>query len=280
MRLVLLLAAIATISLSSLALAATVHWDYHSHGGAEGWGELVDAATGQPAYPDCDLRSQSPVNIENVAPRSGGLSVKYLESPLAVLNNGHTIQVAYAPGSSLTFGGKTYTLLQFHFHAPSEHEMNVNRSPLEMHLVHQAPDGEFAVLGVMIVEGSGNAAFQKVLDLMPRQEGTSSTSGTVDALELLPDSFAHYAYDGSFTTPPCTEGVKWKVLHQPIEASASQIATFRSLEFLHHDDEFIGNARPVQPLNGRLGDTTVPVPARVTPPNTGDGGLKYVTKAR
>ena len=244
MRLVALSAAIVVLFAATIAVAATVHWDYHSHGGAEGWGELIDPAAGQLAFPDCDLASQSPVNIEGVAPRSGNLSVAYLDSPLAVLNNGHTIQVNYAPGSSLTFDGKTYALLQFHFHAPSEHEIDGSQTPLEMHLVHQAADGEFAVLGVMIVEGPGNAAFQKVLNQMPHQEGLPSTTGTINALALLPDNFEHYAYDGSFTTPPCTEGVKWRVLHYPIEASPQQIAAFRSLEFLNHDDDF--TATPAQ----------------------------------
>jgi len=271
MRLVALSAAIVVLFAATIAVAATVHWDYHSHGGAEGWGELIDPAAGQLAFPDCDLGSQSPVNIEGVAPRSGNLSVAYLDSPLAVLNNGHTIQVNYAPGSSLTFDGKTYALLQFHFHAPSEHEIDGSQTPLEMHLVHQAADGEFAVLGVMIVEGLGNPAFQKVLDLMPHQEGLSSTTGTINVLDLLPDNFEHYAYDGSFTTPPCTEGVKWRVLAHPIKVSGTQIAAFRSLEFLKHDDDFIGNARPVQPLNGRLGAT--PSAPRITAPNTGDAGL-------
>ena len=217
------------------------------------------------------LQSQQPVAREHRRCRTalGNLSVAYLESPLAVLNNGHTIQVNYAPGSSLTFDGKTYALLQFHFHAPSEHEIDGSQTPLEMHLVHQAADGEFAVLGVMIVEGLSNAAFQKFLDRCPIRKALHPPPARSTPSHCYPTISSTTPTTGSFTTPPCTEGVKWSPPH-PIEVSGGQIAAFRSLEFLNHDGEFIGNARPVQPLNGRLGAT--PSSPRITAPNTGDGG--------
>jgi carbonic anhydrase len=127
----------------------------------------------------------------------------------------------------------------------------------------------------MIVPGNLNHAFQDVLTAMPRDVGEEEADAEINAADLLPDDLSFWTYDGSFTTPPCTEGVKWHVLYEPITVSLQQVAAFRSLDFLHHDGEFAGNARPVQPLNGRLGaDATddVDMPA-ITPPSTGSAGL-------
>jgi carbonic anhydrase len=260
-------AAIVLAGVTAPVAAEPPHWDYSSHGGADGWGELTEEGSDDAAFPDCNFAEQSPVNIEGVTPLDSGLSVDYEPTPLDVVNNGHTIQVNYKAGSAMVVDGKTYELLQFHFHSPSEHELDGNQTPLEGHFVHQSADGEYAVLGVMIVAGNPNAAFQEVLDVMPEEEGEVSADGSIEGDDLLPESLSYYAYDGSFTTPPCTEGVKWHVLSEPIEASLVQIAEFRSLEFLSHEGEFVGNARPVQPLNGRLG-----TPA-ITPPSTGNAGL-------
>ena len=94
----------------------------------------------------------------------------------------------------------------------------------------------------------------------------------IDAAGLLPAALSYHAYDGSFTTPPCTEGVKWYVLSEPVSVSLHQVAAFRALPFLDHEGEFVGNARPVQPLNGRLG-TDVGATPPITPPSTGSAGL-------
>ena len=260
---------------SLVKAAEDVHWDYYSHGGGDGWGELTEEGSDEPAFPHCNLIEQSPVNIPLDAPLSGGLSVDYHPARLAVLNNGHTIQVNYEPGSTMTVDGKTYNLRQFHFHTPSEHEIDGDQTALEAHFVHQAKDGEYAVLGVMIVPGNANAAFQAVLDVMPHEEGEEETDDQIDGAHLLPGDLSFWAYDGSFTTPPCTEGVKWHVLYEPITVSLQQVAAFRSLPFLSHEGEFVGNARPVQPLNGRLGATApdgFDMPA-ITPPSTGNAGL-------
>jgi carbonic anhydrase len=110
---------------------------------------------------------------------------------------------------------------------------------------------------------------------MPHEEGEEEADAEINGEDLLPDDRSYWAYDGSFTTPPCTEGVKWHVLYEPVTVSLQQVAAFRSLEFLHHDGEFVGNARPVQPLNGRLG---VEEPGSggtptIKPPSTGNAGL-------
>jgi carbonic anhydrase len=251
------------------------HWDYHTHGGGDAWGELPEQGSDQLAYPDCNLAQQSPIDIPIDAPLSHRLSLSYRPTPLAVVNNGHTIQVNHEDASTMSVDGKTYDLLQFHFHAPSEHAIEGDRTVMEAHFVHQAGDGEFAVLGVMVVPGTANPAFGDILDVMPHEEGTVAADAKIDAAHLLPDDLSYWAYNGSFTTPPCTEGVKWHVLYEPITVSLSQLADFRDLPFLRHDGEFVGNARPVQPLNGRLAAANkaeADQPA-ITPPSTGNAGL-------
>jgi len=268
------LGAVATRAGAPASAAEEPHWDYHSHGGAGGWDELTEA--GVPAFPDCSLGRQSPIDIPRRAPVSEGLTVDYRETKLAVLNNGHTIQVSYESGSTMTTGGKTYHLLQFHFHSPSEHWIDGRPAALEAHFVHQADDGEYAVLGVLMNQGDANAAFQAVIDVMPDAEATVNASRSISAAGFLPRALAYYGYDGSFTTPPCTEGVKWHVLTESIGVSQDQISRFQALPFLNHDSAFLGNARPVQPLNGRLGVPQTPGATggvTVRPPRTGSAGL-------
>jgi carbonic anhydrase len=252
--------------------AQPVHWDYYTDGGAEAWGSLMEPGSDALAFPDCNLSQQSPIDVPRRAPVSTELRLDYRPTPLVVVNNGHTVEVTYAPGSTLSFDGKTYALRQFHFHSPSEHLVHGQDSPLEAHFVHQAADGELAVIGVLIEAGSPNAAFEQVLDVMPVHEGRVHSSDVIDAAGFMPADLAHYAYDGSLTTPPCSEGVRWKLLRQPITASEEQIARFRALPALNHDGVFTGNARPVQPLNGRLGSPIETPP--IQPPNTGSAGFK------
>ncbi len=247
------------------------HWDYAQHGGAEAWGELT-TEDGAPAYPDCNAAEQSPVDIPAVALFNESLRVDHAPGPFEVVNNGHTIQVNVEPGSSMTVDGKTYDLLQFHFHSPSEHEIAGEQTVLAAHFVHRAADGEYAVLGAMIVPGNANDTFGTVLAAMPKEEGKAESDTSITLADLLPADLAHWAYDGSFTTPPCTERVQWYVLAEPVTVSLQQAAEFRSLAFLHHEGEYVGNARPVQPLNGRHGSPESDAPV-ITPPSTGSAGL-------
>lgn len=262
-------AAISLLATSAAAQAEEPHWDYANHGGAGHWAELLNPVTAALAYPDCAFAEQSPIDIPALAASGRAeLVPAYQSSRLAVLNNGHTVQVNYERGSSLTVDGKLYTLLQFHFHAPSEHAIGGRTAELEVHLVHRAADGEYAVLGVMMVAGRHSAAFQDILDAVPEHHSVTGTNLGTDATAFLPPALTHYEYQGSFTTPPCTEGVRWLVLATPIEVSAEQVAAFRALDILSHDGEFVGNARPVQPLNSRLEGRP-----SVSPPSTGSAGL-------
>ena len=161
------------------------------------------------------------------------------------INNGHTIQVDYVGANTLTLGSVQYQLVQYHFHGPSEHTVDGKHFPMEMHMVHKAADGRLAVVGVLIAEGVHNKAFEPLWANLPAQKGarTHFPAIKVNVDALLPGTRTSYRYAGSLTTPPCTEGVSWIVLTNPIQLSAGQIGAFTRL--VKH------NNRPVQMLNGR-----------------------------
>ena len=227
-------------------------WHYEGAEGPEHWSTL------SPAFATCGAgRSQSPIDITDPSPAGGAAPVgmSFPPSMLKVahhahvadgINNGHTIQINYGDDAdTLTLGGDAYKLAQYHFHGPSEHTIKGKRSAMEMHLVHKAQSGALAVVGVLIDEGAHNAAFDPVWANLPAQKGieTHYAAVTVDVDALLPTIRTSYRYDGSLTTPPCSEGVKWIVMTTPIQLSADQI---RAFTHIIHD-----NSRPTQPRNGR-----------------------------
>lgn len=217
-------------------------WGYGAENGPAVWGRLSED------YRLCDEgRRQSPIDLADASPkRSPEVIFNYRSSPLTVVNNGHTVQVDYSEGSSMEIEGARYELLQFHFHSPSEHTLSGESLEMEMHLVHQNADsGELAVVGALVRRGSENAALAPVWENIPAAAGEPRRVDgvSINAEDLLPSERLFYRYDGSLTTPPCSEGVKWFVLTTPIEMSAAQIETFRSV--------INGNNRPVQPLNER-----------------------------
>jgi carbonic anhydrase len=165
-----------------------------------------------------------------------------------MIDNGHTIQMTYEPGSSLVMAGAEFKLVQFHFHAPSEHTLNGRHLPLEIHLVHTGPDGAPAlVVGVLVKSGRANEALEVTFRNLPHREGqTSEPAGAmIDAAALLPQNHAVFGYTGSLTTPPCTEGVQWRVFRESIEMSPKQISAYTSVSGLRR------TARPLQPLGDR-----------------------------
>lgn len=219
------------------------HWDYTGHAGAGHWGELDDA------FATCKLgQAQSPIDIRTRGAVHGELPAigfGYAAGSAEVVNNGHTVQVNLPEGGTVKLAGGEYKLLQFHFHTPSEERVDGRAFPLVAHLVHKSEVGELAVVGVLFKLGKANAALQKVFDAMPREAGAKAAlAGGFDAAALLPRHQGYWAFEGSLTTPPCSEGVKWQVLRQPVELSRAQLAAFRKL--------YPMNARPVQPLNGRV----------------------------
>jgi len=229
------------LGLGRSARADTVHWTYHGEEGPEHWGEL------SPDFHTCSIGTQqSPIDLTGpVRVSQDGLTVNWQPLPLDhVVNNGHTIQVNCPPGSTIQAGGRSYTLLQFHFHHPSEHKLAGRAFPLEVHFVHRSEAGDLAVLGVFFTEGAENATLAPIWAAMPHQAGEADGHATVNPAALLPAAHDHFHYAGSLTTPPCSETVSWYVLRQPVEASAAQIGAFAAL--------FDNNARPTQPVNRRF----------------------------
>jgi carbonic anhydrase len=224
------------------------HWTYEGEEGPEHWGEL------DPTYEMCSAgKEQSPIDV--VEPTDGDLAdiaVSYQPiSPMRIVNNGHTIQVNVDPGSSITLDGVQYELAQFHFHTPSEHLIAGQPQEMELHLVHKSAEGQLAVVGIMLNEGQANTALAPVFDNMPATAGAEqSVTAMLDPTTFFPAATSTYRYMGSLTTPPCTEGIHWNLLTQPVDISAEQIEAFKAL--------FAMNARPPQGLNERevVKDTT------------------------
>jgi carbonic anhydrase len=245
---VLLAIILANVVLAQDAAPPPAHWTYEGEEGPEHWGEL------DPNYTLCaDGRAQSPINLSTVQGADlTDIVFNYSPSALNIFNNGHTIQVNYDAGSSITYNETEYSLLQFHFHHPSEHTVDGESFDMELHLVHADAKGNLAVVGILINGGeSDNETLASVFANLPSEAGEPQpTELSVNASDFLPASHLYDTYSGSLTTPPCSQGVRWLVLTQPIELSEAQLESFTTL--------FEGNARPVQPLNNRdlLADET------------------------
>lgn len=212
---------------------ATTHWDYNLHG-PSCWGEFAQ---------ECQKgHLQSPIDIKSKThlPLKGSLVLKMNEdvhSTAEVVDNGHAIQVNVKDGGKLHLDGRDYTLVQFHFHGHSEHTIDGKQFALEGHLVHKSADGKLAVVGVMFIEGKNNPLLDNVL-------GSIGRATRIDPQDLLPaDKKHYYHYVGSLTTPPCTEGVQWYILKQPVTASKDQISDMRQ----YYDKNF----RAPQPVYDR-----------------------------
>lgn len=216
------------------------HWGYEGEHGPDHWGMMSKD------YAACsEGKQQSPINI--TATESADLAdivFNYKTSELHVLNNGHTVQVNYDSGSSITIDGVQYNLIQFHFHTPSEHTINGKSFGNELHLVHKNDKGELAVVGVLIEEGKENPAFKAIWSNLPKKANEKKdVKVAIDAAQLLPETKSFYRYMGSLTTPPCSESVNWNVLKTPIQMSKKQIEAIQKI--MHK------NNRPVQPMHDR-----------------------------
>jgi len=224
------------------AFAAGAHWDYRGSHGPTHWGDL-DAA----AETCAKGAQQSPIDIRNaVVTALPALQFSYGSVAPAIVNNGHTVQVNLPPGNALTLDGHRYELLQFHFHTPSEEHIQGKPAAMVAHFVHRDAEGHLAVVAALIQPGKANAGFESVLAHLPAHAGETLTVDglALDLAALLPAEQGYYDFEGSLTTPPCSEGVHWLVLKQPVTVSATAIRKFRAL--------YAANARPVQPLNGRV----------------------------
>jgi carbonic anhydrase len=219
----------------------SAHWEYEGENGPNNWAKL------DPDFATCAKgERQSPIDIRDglrldVPP----IQFNYSPSLFRIVDNGHTIQVVVG-GSSIQVIGKTYELVQFHFHRPSEERVNGQTYDMVAHLVHKSADGKLAVVAVLLEIGKANPVVKTLWDHLPleKNDEVASPTAVIDINQLLPENRGYYTYMGSLTTPPCTEGVTWLVLKQPVAISTEQMAVFARL--------YRNNARPIQPANARL----------------------------
>lgn len=219
----------------------STHWSYSGENGPQAWGELT------PEFAACAKGTrQSPIDIRGgIAVDLEAIAFDYRASGFAVIDNGHTVQVNVAPGNSIQVLGRRFELLQFHFHRPSEERIDGRQFDMVVHLVHKDLDGRLAVIAVMLERGSVHPLVQAVWNNLPLEKGEEvAARATIDLNHLLPQQRGYYTYMGSLTTPPCTEGVLWMVMQQPVTASPEQIGIFARL--------YPMNARALQSASGRL----------------------------
>lgn len=221
------------------------HWSYEGADGPAHWGPL------DPAYAACSIGTeQSPIDIAGAAKVDAtSPTAANASGPSTVVNNGHSVEAAAGPGSSMTVAGTSYALVRMHFHSPTETTVGGARAPVEPHFVHESADGRPAVLAMFVQVGPQNAAWDAFVSALFTPKG-DRTEIKLDWSGLLPATFTTYRYAGSLTTPPCTEGVAWFASTVPILMGRAQIDAFTAA--------YYGNDRPVQPLNGRRIDLDAP----------------------
>jgi carbonic anhydrase len=218
----------------------SMHWSYSGQVGPQAWGGL------RPEFGLCAKgERQSPIDIrEGIAVDLEPIQFRYQPSGFSVIDNGHTVQVNLAPGNTIEVGGRRFELFQFHFHRPSEERIDGRQFELSVHLVHKDSEGRLAVVGVLLGKGAAQPVVQTVWNNLPLERHQDvKARATLDPSELLPQDRRYYTYMGSMTTPPCSEGVQWLVLRQPVSAAPEQIDIFSRM--------YPMNARPVQNAAGR-----------------------------
>lgn len=216
-------------------------WGYSGEGAPENWAKL----TGDNFA--CTGKNQSPINLSGfIESELAPLVFNYNADGTDIINNGHTVQVNFQEGSAVKIDGAQFNLLQFHFHAPSENHINGHSYPLEAHLVHADKDGNLAVVAVMFKEGAENKGLAAAWKKLPMNEGDKNQFDKhIVASDILPVSKGYYRFNGSLTTPPCSEGVRWFVMKNAVTASKEQIEAFKNT--MHGP-----NNRPLYPVNARI----------------------------
>lgn len=219
-----------------------IHWSHHEgETGPENWKDLCSG------FSACGGQSQSPIDIisdqTSQSDELSAINLGYETSKVEIINNGHTVQFNVTGNNTMSIGEKDYQLLQFHYHTVSEHTINGNHSPVEVHFVHKYSDSDFAVLGIMFEAGKAYELFTSYLDDFPVTEGKYTSDETINLSSIVPTDLSYFYYKGSLTTPPCSEVVNWYVLKTPLKASKEQIDKFSNI--------LKDNYRPIMPLNGR-----------------------------
>ncbi len=238
-----LLTAVIVLAGGAVYAGEHAHWGYSGDTGPAHWGDLDES------FIMCALgKNQSPINLTGfVEAELEAIKFDYNATAQMIRNNGHTVQVIVSEGDSLVIDGKTFELKQFHFHAPSENRINGKSFPLEAHLCHLDEEGNLTVIAVLFEEGGANPALKALWSHMPEKVGEEHSLADVklNPMSLLPKNKDYYRFNGSLTTPPCTEGVRWLVMKNPVTVSEKQVEAFEHV--MHHP-----NNRPLQPLNARV----------------------------
>lgn len=231
--------------------AEAPHWGYNCQEGAPfEWGLLAEE------FAEClEGQEQSPIPISttgSIHRPLPPLQTEYQTANLRVVNDGHTVEafIQGLVGGTLRIGSRTYRLERFHWHTPSEHWIDGNVFPMELHMVHAAAGGANVVLGAIILAGHNNDELDKIWSVLPQHKDDEVDVPDFDLSKLLPAGRESYRYNGSLTTPPCGEAIRWVVLAEPVEMSPQQIEQFRAL-FYGNPKFPVGNARPLQPRNDR-----------------------------
>ncbi|MEP4486591.1 MAG: carbonic anhydrase family protein [Halioglobus sp.] len=229
------------LSLPVLAADGVTQWSYYGENGPEHWGDLA------PEFVQCKVGlNQSPIDIVNTLDADlPALELDYTTATSSVVNNGHTAQVNIQPGNYLRVGGEVFELKQFHLHTPSEHQINGKLFLMETHYVHANEAGELAVVALLHEEGAASGPLSRLVPEIPRQIGEPvAFEESLKNIPVVSVNKDYYRYNGSLTTPPCSEGVRWYVLTQPSPISREQQAQYQKL---------IGDdARGPQPVNARI----------------------------
>jgi carbonic anhydrase len=220
---------------------AAAAWGYAGEAGPQAWGGL------QPEFARCGSGArQSPIDIrEGIAVDLEPVQFDYRASPFRVIDNGHTVQVNVEPGNAIVARGERYELAQFHFHRPAEERIDGRGFDMGLHLVHKSADGRLAVVALLMNRGEAQPVVQAVWNNLPLEKHEEvRTRALLDLNHVLPSDRGYYTYMGSLTTPPCSEGVLWMVMRQPVPIAAEQIEIFARL--------YPMNARPIQSASGRM----------------------------
>ncbi|CAN5358382.1 hypothetical protein BH09PSE5_BH09PSE5_50590 [soil metagenome] len=216
-------------------------WDYHGAGAPHKWGSL------DPAYSTCSSgKRQSPIDIrDGIQVELEPLRFEYKPSSFSVIDDGHTVQVNVAPGNFVSVMGRRFELVEFHFHRPAEEVVEGKRYDMVVHMLHRDEQGKLAMVAVLLDKGTPQQVVQAVWNNLPLERGEAVPARVeLDPMQLLPVDRNYFTYMGSLTMPPCTEGVLWMVLRQPVQVSEEQIDIFSRL--------YPMNARPLQEASGRL----------------------------
>lgn len=231
----------ADIKLEHNKHAHKVHWGYTGEESPEHWAELD-----KKNFICKEGRNQSPINLTGfIEADLPPIKFEYHLASTEIVDNGHTEQVNVKKGSAITLDGITFDLKQFHFHTPSENNINGKSFPLEVHFVHASKDGHLAVVAVMFEEGTENQALTELWEDMPTKVGEHHIVDAKHLDALLPKDRDYYRFNGSLTTPPCTEGVRWLVMKNIVMISKEQIDTFEKVMHMK-------NNRPIQPTHSRM----------------------------